>query len=221
VWERQASVCLEGLGGGALCNVATQQATQQSDSPLQPSVINPPSSPQPPSPCPPHPNPTLATPQPHPNQPQPNPNQPQPNPNPNPGFANWGFVATVRKEGEPDSSSIYSQADLSRAPVRLQNFVNGEPARNQDLVAWVSSGLYHIPISEDAPVTPTLYNHLGFLLVPFNYHDENAAMDMADLFQIDNENAPLPPVQAYASDSKYQCTPQFDSMPFSGKWDPN
>jgi hypothetical protein len=144
-----------------------------------------------------------------------------PHPNPSPGFANWGFVATVRKENEPDSSSIYSQPDLGSAPVKLQTFVNGEAARNQDLVAWASSGLYHIPISEDAPVTPTFYNHLGFLLIPFNYHDENAAMDMADLFQIDNTNTAPPPIQTYVSDGRYQCTPQFDKVPFSRQWDPN
>lgn len=130
-------------------------------------------------------------------------------------------MATVRKDLEPDSSSIYAQADLSKAPVKLQNFLDGESARNQDLVAWVSSGLYHIPISEDAPVTPTIYNHLGFILIPFNYHDENAAMDMADLFQIDAQMNLAPPVQQYAGDAGYQCIPQFDKVPFSKVWDPN
>jgi diamine oxidase len=127
----------------------------------------------------------------------------------------------VRHENEPDSSSIYSQPDLSRAPVRLQTFVDGEYARNQDLVAWVSQGLYHIPISEDAPVTPTFYNHIGFMLVPFNYHDENAATDMADMFQIDDSNSVVPPVQSYVQGAQYQCKPQFENVPFSRKWDPN
>ncbi|KIZ06096.1 hypothetical protein MNEG_1864 [Monoraphidium neglectum] len=140
------------------------------------------------------------------------------------GFANWGFIATVRKDNEPDSSVIYSQADLAHAPVRLQTFVDGEAARNQDLVAWVSSGLYHIPISEDAPVTPTVYNHLGFMLVPFNYHNENAAMDMADRFQIDDQAPEEPPVQLYAytdQPNKYQCIPSFDKVTFSKVWDAN
>lgn len=86
----------------------------------------------------------------------------------------------------------------------------------------MSSGLYHIPISEDAPVTPTVYNKLGFMLVPFNYHSENAAMDMADRFQIDDSAASeVPKVQLYVGDPSYQCTPNFDSIPFSKKWDPN
>jgi hypothetical protein len=145
-------------------------------------------------------------------------------PPPSPGFANWGVIATVRKDNEPDSSVIYSQADLAHAPVRLQTFVDGEAARNQDLVAWVSSGLYHIPISEDAPVTPTVYNHLGFMLVPFNYHNENAAMDMADRFQIDDQAPEEPPVQLYAytdQPNKYQCIPSFDKVTFSKVWDAN
>lgn len=139
------------------------------------------------------------------------------------GFSRWGFIATVRKENEPDSSAIYTQTNLAAAPVRLETFVDGEAARNQDLVAWISSGLYHIPISEDAPVTPTVYNHLGFQLVPFNYHDENAAMDMADRFQIDDSgDSELPPVQVYASDpGQYQCVPAFDKVPFSKVWDAN
>ncbi|KAI8472809.1 MAG: copper amine oxidase [Monoraphidium minutum] len=138
------------------------------------------------------------------------------------GFAKYGFVATVRKELEPDSSSIYSQANLASAPVRLETFINGESARNRDLVAWVTSGLYHIPVSEDAPVTPTVYNHLGFMLVPFNYHDENAAMDMADRFQIDDSaRSEVPPVQLYVADANYQCMPDYDRVPFSRKWDPN
>ena len=66
-----------------------------------------------------------------------------------------------------------------------------------------------------------MYNHLGFMLIPFNYHDENAAMDMADLFQIDNSNAQPPPVQSFASDSRYQCVPSFDTVPFSRQWDAN
>ena len=119
------------------------------------------------------------------------------------------------------STLTSAQANLARAPVRLQTFINNEPARGRDLVAWVTSGLYHVPISEDAPVTPTVYNHLGFMLIPFNYHDENAATDMADLFQIDNSNDAAPPVQVFAGDARYQCVPQFDKVPFSKQWDAN
>jgi hypothetical protein len=57
----------------------------------------------------------------------------------------------------------------------------GESIRHQDLVLWVTSGLMHFPGAEDAPVTPTTGTGMGFLLRPFNYFDENAAIDLADV----------------------------------------
>eukprot|EP00775_Hariotina_reticulata_P012327 gene12327-12462_t len=104
------------------------------------------------------------------------------------GFMKWNFAATQHKDNEQHSSSLYSQARLSNPSTSLTDYVNGENIRNQDIVVWVNSGLYHIPVSEDAPVTPTTGNLLGFALIPFNWAAENPATDMANMIQI--ETAP-------------------------------
>jgi diamine oxidase len=90
-------------------------------------------------------------------------------------------VATKHKDHETVSSSIYNQARLGSPIVRLEEFIGSENIRNQDVVVWVSGGLYHIPTSEDAPVTTTTSNNIGFSLIPFNYGDESLATDMADM----------------------------------------
>lgn len=126
------------------------------------------------------------------------------------------LAVTQRHEDEAASSSIYNQGNLGNPAVYLPDFVNNESIRNKDLVLWVTSGLYHIPTSEDAPSTPTTGNSLGFALLPFNLHDENAATDMADFTQIDSQsNSKVkPPVQAYAAAAS--CVPNLPNVAFSG-----
>lgn len=135
------------------------------------------------------------------------------------GFAKWQLAVTQRHEDEPSSSSIYNQPNLGNPAVSMPTFVNKESIRNKDLVVWVTSGLYHIPSSEDAPSTPTIGNHLGFMLTPFNMHDENAATDMADFMQIDKESnkGNRPPSQEYAA--KGSCTPKFDIIELDGSFE--
>jgi hypothetical protein len=84
----------------------------------------------------------------------------------NAGFWKWNFVATKRSEKETHSSSCYTQSDLSSPPTCLPNYVDGDSIRRKDLVVWVNSGLYHVPMAEDAPVTPASgHNQLGFSLM--------------------------------------------------------
>lgn len=82
------------------------------------------------------------------------------------GFWKWNFVATKRNEHESHSSSYYTLSDLANPPTSLPHYVNGESIRREDLVVWVNSGLYHVPMAEDAPVTPASgHNQLGFSLM--------------------------------------------------------
>jgi len=125
------------------------------------------------------------------------------------GFARYTFVATQQKDMESHSSSIYSQGRLADPVIRLENFVNGESVRNQDIVAWVSAGLYHIPAAEDAPVTPTTGNAIGFSLIPFNFGDENLATDMADMIQVQGATE-----ETLMDKAASRCTPSFSKIPF-------
>jgi len=81
------------------------------------------------------------------------------------GFWKWNFVATKRNEHESHSSSYYTQSDLTNPPTSLPHYVNGESIRREDLVVWVNSGLYHVTMAEDAPVTPSSGHKLGFSLM--------------------------------------------------------
>lgn len=84
----------------------------------------------------------------------------------NAGFWKWNFVATQRNEDETHSSSTYTQSDIASPPNSLTDYVDGDSIRRKDLVVWVNSGLYHVPMAEDAPVTPASgHNQLGFSLM--------------------------------------------------------
>lgn len=122
----------------------------------------------------------------------------------------WSFAATKHKDDEAQSSSIYGQARLSNPSTSVTDYVNGESIKNEDVVVWVNSGLYHIPVSEDAPVTTTTGNMLGFSLIPFNWATESPATDMADMIQITSADRRAPAVKQAAA----RCVPAFRNVQF-------
>jgi Cu2+-containing amine oxidase len=124
----------------------------------------------------------------------------------------YSFAATKHKDAEAHSSSIYGQARLSNPSTSLPDYIDGEPLRNQDVVVWVNSGLYHIPVAEDAPVTTTTGNMLGFSLVPFNWANESPATDMADMVQINMQNKEVPAIKKAVA--QLNCAPGFADVPF-------
>jgi Cu2+-containing amine oxidase len=128
------------------------------------------------------------------------------------GFMKWSFAATQHKDNEQQSSSIYGQARLSNPSTSVTDYVNGENIRNKDIVVWVNSGLYHIPTSEDAPVTATTGNMLSFALLPFNWANENPATDMADMIQIETatRDTAIPQVKQAMT----RCQPTFQNVKF-------
>lgn len=126
------------------------------------------------------------------------------------GFMKYSFAATKHKDEEQHSSSIYAQARLSNPSTSLTDYVDGEGLRNTDVVVWVNSGLYHVPVSEDAPVTTTTGNMLSFSLIPFNWANESPATDMADMVQIEKSNN----VQPAAKTAAGRCRPSFTNVRF-------
>jgi Cu2+-containing amine oxidase len=132
------------------------------------------------------------------------------------GFMKYSFAATKQKDNEEQSSSIYGQANLANPSTSVTDYIDGENIRNQDVVVWVNSGLYHIPIAEDAPVTPTTGNMLSFTLIPFNWANENPATDMADMIQITSSNKVEPAVK----EALARCAPTYTNVPFlSNGWE--
>ncbi|KAJ8304003.1 hypothetical protein KUTeg_017586 [Tegillarca granosa] len=54
-----------------------------------------------------------------------------------------------------------------------------------DLVAWITLGTYHIPHTEDLPVTHTPGKDMNLYLLPFNYYPQNPAMHSRNAIRID------------------------------------
>ena len=65
--------------------------------------------------------------------------------------------------------------------VDSQRFVSDdEPIVDEDLIAWVTTGLMHVPHSEDITNTATAANFASFYLRPYNFLDEDPSMASCD-----------------------------------------
>jgi Cu2+-containing amine oxidase len=98
-----------------------------------------------------------------------------------PGYQAYHTVFAQRKESEPYISTQFDSMTRGEPYVPITGtgvdaISNGESLDNQDIVAWVGLGFYHIPRAEDNPVTNTVLGH--FSIRPFNYYDENPSLDV-------------------------------------------
>eukprot|EP00198_Chlamydomonas_reinhardtii_P004412 XP_001693748.1 copper amine oxidase, amiloride-sensitive [Chlamydomonas reinhardtii] len=96
-------------------------------------------------------------------------------------FMKYHVAVTEYKDDEPTSATIFDQATPKEPVVRFEDYIDGDSVRRKDLVAWVSAGTWHVPVAEDAPNTPSTAHAVGFVLRPFNYFDEDAALHTRDI----------------------------------------
>jgi hypothetical protein len=82
------------------------------------------------------------------------------------------------------STSNYDQIDPITQPFSFDDYFNGESLVNQDVVAWASIGMQHIPHAEDWPSVTTAGNGAALILKPFNFFDEDPSMDLLNAFLI-------------------------------------
>ena len=75
----------------------------------------------------------------------------------------------------------------------------------QDLVAWVTIGVHHIPHTEDLPITPTVGAHRSFFLLPYNYFDEDPSMGSKNAIRFDRDNEGKVKIYRYGISNKHQC----------------
>ncbi len=54
----------------------------------------------------------------------------------------------------------------------------------QDLVAWVTLGSFHIPRTEDLPITTTPGNGLHFFILPYNFFPEDPSLASRDNIRV-------------------------------------
>ena len=86
----------------------------------------------------------------------------------------------------------------------------------QDIVLWLTTGFYHIPHTEDLPVTPTVGKNLQFFLLPYNYFEECPSMQSRDAIRVDLKNKQSPKdglkVTQYVDTTDTHCIVHTDSL---------
>ncbi|XP_033750640.1 putative amine oxidase [copper-containing] [Pecten maximus] len=129
---------------------------------------------------------------------------------PSMSWSRYQMAVTRRKDTEAFSSSQYAALDTAEPVVNFQDFLDdNESIVDEDLVAWLTLGMHHIPHTEDLPVTPTPGMDVGFLLLPFNYFPEDAAIAARNAIRIEprdrtNKGAGLK-VERYGVKEQFTC----------------
>ena len=126
------------------------------------------------------------------------------------------MTVTKRKEEEEKSSSIYNQQDIVDPVVDFSQYVDDdENIEDEDLVAWVTMGMMHIPHSEDIPNTATPGSSASFLLRPFNYFDEDPSMASYDgVLIMPSDDGPE--IDNFGTPTKPACAPVEKPLEFYG-----
>lgn len=100
------------------------------------------------------------------------------------GGASWvkyQLAVTKFKESERTTISEFVQGDPFNPAVKFDDFIaDNDTLESEDLVAWVTVGLHHIPTYEDLPVTTTPGKTLSVILAPFNFFEKDPAIHSRD-----------------------------------------
>ena len=99
-------------------------------------------------------------------------------------WSKYPIIVTRRKDAESRSSSIYAQNDPWNPVLDFDDFLDEESLVDKDLVAWVTMGTYHIPGTEDVPLTSTVWNQYSFFLAPHNYFWRSPDTEQVDTLKM-------------------------------------
>lgn len=120
-------------------------------------------------------------------------------------------------DSERYSSSAYNQNAGVDPQVDFRKFLaNDENIVNQDLVAWVSVGMMHVPHSEDIPNTATAANSASFFIRPFNYFDEDPSIGSTNAILMTPVEHGSNSVERHGTPTGPVCVPMNNTMPFDG-----
>ncbi|KAK3098052.1 hypothetical protein FSP39_015608 [Pinctada imbricata] len=101
-------------------------------------------------------------------------------------WSRYQMAVTKHSDKERTSSSLYAIFDAEKPVVDFQSYIdNNDTLTDEDLVAWISLGIQHIPHTEDLPVTHTPGMDLSFFLLPYNYFPEDPSMASRDSVRIE------------------------------------
>ncbi|CAE7774305.1 unnamed protein product [Symbiodinium sp. KB8] len=122
------------------------------------------------------------------------------------------ITVTQRKDSEPRSGAPFFDMQAPAEPLfRFGDFTNGDSLVDQDLVAWICTGLVHVPHSEDVPVTYTIGNSVGFRFRPYNYFRESPLTDLTRYFYVSKENGvEVDTTNIAAGEECFEPTPERD-----------
>jgi len=121
------------------------------------------------------------------------------------------------KDSERYSSSPYNQNAGVDPTVDFRRYIqDNESIVNQDLVAWVSVGMMHVPHSEDIPNTATAANSASFFIRPFNYYDEDPSIGSTNAILMTPVEEGSNAVERYGTPTGPMCVPINNTMPFDG-----
>ncbi|XP_064608891.1 putative amine oxidase [copper-containing] [Liolophura sinensis] len=129
-------------------------------------------------------------------------------------WSRYQMAVTKYKDTEKQSSSLYAMWDAFQPVNRFQSFIdNDESIVDQDLVAWITMGVHHIPHTEDLPVTPTPGGQLQFFLLPYNYFTEDPSSGSKNAIYMElkhasDNSAPTVDINRYGYGGEPQCVPQ-------------
>lgn len=130
-------------------------------------------------------------------------------------WTKYPIVITQYDDTEEISSSIYAQNDPWDPVVDFERFVtDNDTILNEDLVAWATLGLYHLPSTEDVPSAPTSWQTQSLHLVPFNFFTECPSVSSVNTVQIypvgfyDNQ-PPSVKVNTFGMQQTSDCVPHY------------
>ncbi|KAJ8321529.1 hypothetical protein KUTeg_000919 [Tegillarca granosa] len=140
-------------------------------------------------------------------------------------WARYQLAVTKHKDEEEHSSSLYAIFDSEHPVVQFQKFIDDNDAIvDQDLVAWITMGVHHIPHTEDLPVTHSAGMELNFYLSPYNYFKEDPAMAARNAMRIEPKDKNDPKkglkIMRYDDPKKLQCLPPDNKYDEEVKEDP-
>lgn len=125
-------------------------------------------------------------------------------------WAQYQIAVTKQKDAEESSSSMFHQFNMLDPIVSFDDFLkDDEPIVDEDLVAWVTMGIHHMPSTEDVPSTTTSGTQLFFSLKPYNYFDECPSRLSSDNIHIGVGDDNQATIDTSKTVLNFTCTPQY------------
>jgi hypothetical protein len=137
-------------------------------------------------------------------------------------FAELLLFSHVPLEQEFFGDLNYDQEDPFLDAFSFDDYFDGESLTNQDVVAWASIGMQHIPSAEDVPNTATPGNGGKLVIRPYNYFDEDPSMDLLNAVMVrPGEGGAANTIVDYAADyngkaAQPACVAETPAFTFNG-----